>query len=116
MKHLRGSLIGIAQGEEVVFSDFEKGGEMWAGQGPRERRREIRFENPFREPPTVQVNLSMWDLDADTIMRGDLVAENISSDGFDIVFRTWSDTRVARLRAGWTAIGEVPTEDDWDIC
>jgi hypothetical protein len=32
-----------------------------------------------------------------------------------IVFRTWGDTRVARVRADWLAIGEVRGEDDWQV-
>jgi hypothetical protein len=32
-----------------------------------------------------------------------------------IVFRTWGDTRVARVRADWLAIGALPHEDDWEI-
>ncbi len=47
--------------------------------------------------------------------RSELVAENISETGFDVVFRTWSDNRVARVRAAWMAIGDLPFEDDWDV-
>jgi hypothetical protein len=42
-------------------------------------------------------------------------AEEITAEGFTAVFRTWSDTKIARIRASWTAIGEVAHEDDWDI-
>jgi hypothetical protein len=51
----------------------------------------------------------------DTAHRSELVAENISETGFDVVFRTWSDSRVARVRAAWMAIGDLPFEDDWDV-
>ena len=37
------------------------------------------------------------------------------NEGFDIVFRTWNDTQVARIRVAWTAIGELPNEDDWAL-
>ena len=30
-----------------------------------------------------------------------------------MVFRTWGDTRVARIRADWTAIGAIIDEDNW---
>ena len=39
--------------------------------------------------------------------RADLTAENVSEKGFHLVFRTWGDTRVARVRADWLAIGAV---------
>ena len=38
MRKYAGSLIGVDQGNEEVFSDFAKGGEMWTGSGARERR------------------------------------------------------------------------------
>ena len=88
---------------------------MWAGTGKRQARRSIAFEQPFRHPPTVQVTLSMVDMDHSFNTRLDLSAEAITKQGFDAVFRTWGDTRVARIRVSWTAIGELPHDDDWDV-
>ena len=34
---------------------------------------------------------------------------------FDIVFRTWGDTRVARVRVAWIALGAVANDDGWDV-
>ena len=45
----------------------------------------------------------------------DISAENVTATGFEIVFRTWADTRVARIRADWIAIGPAKDEDDWDV-
>ena len=45
----------------------------------------------------------------------DLQAENITNTGFDLVFRTWEETQVARVRASWQAVGELSNEDTWDI-
>ena len=115
MKRLRNYMIGVDQGEAVVFSDFEDGGEMWVGQGPRERRKQIQFSGTFRTPPTVQTSVSLWDLDTQTAFRGDVKAENITTKTCDIVFRTWSDTRVARVRVAWLAIGELSDPEDWDL-
>ena len=40
----------------------------------------------------------------------------MTETGFEIVFRTWGDTRVARVRADWLALGEVADEDDaWEL-
>ena len=115
MKRLENHLIGIDQGDVVLFSDFEDGGEMWTGQGKRERRRRIAFSTPFRAAPMVHVSISMWDVDNETPLRGDVTAEFIGSDGFDLVFRTWADTRVARVRVAWIAMGELPTDDGWEL-
>lgn len=115
MKRLRNHLIGIDQGETVLFSDFEDGGEMWTGRGQRERRRRVSFSEPFRTAPSVHVSISMWDVDTASALRADVVAETITKDGFDLAFRTWGDTRVARVRLAWMAMGELRQADDWDL-
>ncbi|WP_281994982.1 H-type lectin domain-containing protein [Ruegeria faecimaris] len=107
--------IGIDQGEVVLFSDFADGGDMWTGEGPRERRSDIEFSQPYRSAPVVQISVSLWDVDTSSALRAEVKAEDITPVGFSAVFRTWSDTRIARIRISWTAFGEVPHEDDWDI-
>lgn len=115
MKRLRNHLIGVDQGEQVLFSDFNDGGEMWTGQGPRERRSKITFSQGYRAAPAVQVSISLWDVDGATVVRSDVQAEAITAEGFDIVFRTWGDTRVARVRVSWIAIGELTDADEWQL-
>ena len=99
----------------ILFSDFKDGGAMWTGDGARELRRVVEFDEPFLTDPIVQVSLSMWDMDQKSNQRADLSAELVNREGFVIVFRTWGDTRVARVRADWLAIGEARGEDDWEI-
>lgn len=115
MKRLQSRLIGIEEGAALLFSDFENGGVMWSGLGPREARTPIRFSEAFRTPPSVRVSISMWDMDNMANQRADISAERITAEGFAIVFRTWGDSRVARIRADWMAIGELFDEDDWQI-
>lgn len=115
MKSMNGNTVGVESGETVLFSDFEDGGEMWTGTGQRERRQRIVFSTPFKEDPTVQASLALWDVDNATVMRADLRSENITEDGFDLVFRTWGDTRIARVRIAWFAIGPLQQEEDWDV-
>ena len=97
----------------MLFSDFEDGGEMWTGEGTRERRVALHFAQPFKSPPAVQAALSMWDMDSDRNARADLSVEQVETTGFVAVFRTWDDTRIARARISWMAIGEVFHTDDW---
>ena len=52
---------------------------------------------------------------ASIVIRADDAAETVTENGSDLVFRTWGDTRVARGRIGWIAIGELSDEDDWDV-
>lgn len=115
MKRLSSNLIGVDQGDHVLFSDFEHEGEMWTGTGPRERRAAISFSESFRWPPAVQLSLSLYDVSNSATTRADVKAENVSETGFDMVFRTWGDTKVARVRISWIAIGELPNPDDWQV-
>jgi len=115
MRKFNYHLLGVARGSVVLFSDFQDGGAMWTGSGPRELRRPVSFFEKFATEPVVQVTLSMWDMDHKHNQRADISAEAVTPDGFVIVFRTWGDTRVARVRADWLAMGEVASEDDWQI-
>lgn len=115
MKRLKSNTIGVDQGSLVLFSDFENDGVMWAGDGPREMRKKIRFHETFRAAPVVHVSLSMWDMDQRTNPRADIRAEKVTKSGFSILFKTWGDTRVARVRADWLAIGELVGDDEWDV-
>ncbi|MBO6882899.1 MAG: H-type lectin domain-containing protein [Marivita sp.] len=115
MQVINSSRIGIAQGSVDLFSDFEEGGEMWTGEGSRARSQWIAFDQRFAAPPVVHVSLTLWDMDSAHNVRADLAAENISETGFDAVFRTWKDTKVARVRISWIAVGAVTDDDDWDV-
>ncbi|MBK1635156.1 H-type lectin domain-containing protein [Rhodovulum adriaticum] len=115
MKKIEARLLGIDQGSVLMFSDFESDGIMWTGTGRRVAHRQVRFSEPFVRPPSVTVGITMWDLDQTTNQRADIAAENITCEGFDLVFKTWADTRVARIRADWMALGPLAGPDDWDL-
>ena len=87
MKRMNANSVGIDSGETVLFSDFQDGG----------------------------ASLALWDVDNATVMRADLRSENVTKEGFELVFRTWGDTRIARVRASWMAIGPLPQQDDWEL-
>ncbi|OIQ42166.1 MAG: hypothetical protein BM560_06915 [Roseobacter sp. MedPE-SWde] len=114
MQRLRNPRIGIDQGDLVLFSEFDSGGSMWTGEGARERRKTVAFKEAYRRPPAVQVSISLWDMDTNAPIRAELVAEKITTTDFEVVFRTWGDSRIARLRTAWIAMGELPFDDDWD--
>jgi len=115
MQRIRTHRLGVDQGSKLLFSDFQHDGEMWSGSGKREVREPVSFAEAFARPPVVQVGLSMWDAAHNANTRMDISAENITGTGFEIVFRTWGDTRIARVRADWIAMGEVSDDDDWDV-
>ena len=50
------------------------------------------------------------------ILRRDALKPGINPGaGFDVVFRTWGDTKVARARVRWMAIGELDDPEDWQL-
>ncbi len=115
MKRLRSHCIGIDQGEVVLFSDFEHDGVMWKGEGPRQARAYVQFSERFVELPAVRVTISMWDMSSSANARADISSEDVTEKGFVILFRTWGDTKVARVRVNWQAIGALQDEEVWDL-
>ena len=115
MRRFEGGKVGIDHGDVVLFSDFEDDGQMWRGEGPRQSRAAVKSSNPYATPPHVQVSMSMWDISNNTNIRADVQAEDIAETGFTIVFRTWSDTQVARVRVAWPSFGELPNDEDWEL-
>lgn len=115
MKTFEIGMVGVDQGEVTLFSDFENDGTMWSGEGARDARVAVAFSQPFGEIPVVTVAMSMFDASSGSNIRFDIQAEGVTPQGFDIVFRTWGDSKVARARASWQAIGPVTTEEVWDI-
>ncbi|WP_375280136.1 H-type lectin domain-containing protein [Pseudooctadecabacter sp.] len=115
MKRMRNHLIGVDHGDVVMFSDFEHDGVMWTGDGARQVRAYVEFSESFRAPPVVMANLSMFDMSNGSNARADVQAEDVTSDGFAIVFRTWGDSKIARVRVAWQATGELRQVDEWDL-
>ena len=115
MKSWAANHIGVEQGDIQLFADFKDDGPMWAGSGERERRRFVEFNGDFKSIPAVHVSFSLLDLHQATNPRLELATENVTEEGFEIVFRTWGDSRLARVRVAWMAIGEMRHPDDWDV-
>ena len=115
MKRLHSYVIGIDQGDVALFSDYEHDGVMWTGEGPRQTRSNVVFSEPFTAPPSVRVGLTLWDFSNGSNTRADITAEDVTATGFGILFRTWGDTRIARVRVGWQAIGPLRDDDEWDV-
>jgi hypothetical protein len=59
----------------------------------------------------VHVSLAMWDISNVANARADVSFENVTHEGFDIVFRTWGDTRVASVRAAGVSVGQIGSDD-----
>ena len=102
-------LVGVqvisAAGE--LFNHVDSNGPMWAGDGDREVRFRIRFSVAFHRPPHVTLGVSGLDSSNAQNLRFSLVAEGVTHEGFDVVMKTWSDTRIARASVNWSAIGQA---------
>lgn len=109
------SSVGVTRGSSLLFSDHETGGQMWQGEGPRSVRHQVTFATAFLSPPVIHVSVAMWDIAGGNNQRADISADKVTAEGFEIVFRTWGDTSVARIRAEWLAIGPVNHEDDFSF-
>ena len=75
----------------------------------------MHFREPFVSPPVVHIGMSMWDMSNTANSRADVQASDVQADSFAITFRTWGDTKVARVRVSWLAMGDMFEEDDWRI-
>lgn len=115
MQKLYSSVTGVDQGTELLFSDHENEGPMWSGEGPREVIKKVEFASKFKERPVVHVSLSMIDGANWTNQRIEIKSQAISRSSFEIVFKTWGDTKVARAAVSWLAIGDAAGEGDWDV-
>ena len=115
MQRFSHAAVGVCRGSAQLFQAFVDDGPMWVAEGPREERKRVDFPESFLSAPIVQVSISMWDIDNNANLRADITAECVTRTGFEIVFRTWADTRVARIRADWLAIGETTHSDDFHV-
>ncbi|MDO5530068.1 MAG: H-type lectin domain-containing protein [Paracoccus sp. (in: a-proteobacteria)] len=115
MRRFNQSAIGVQNGSQIIFSGFSEHDPMWSGRGERETKARVDFDGPFLGAPIVHVSITMLDMQRGANHRVDLSAENVTAEGFDLVFRTWGDTQVGRVRADWLAIGPARHEDDWDV-
>lgn len=102
---LVGMQIITATGE--IFNHVDTNDYMWSGEGDREVRIPVVFAAPFQKPPHVTLGLTGIDSSRAQNLRFDLRAEEVTREGFTLVFVTWSDTRIARANACWTAIGSA---------
>ena len=99
----------------MLFSHYESDGEMWTGSGPRVFTRRVAFDARFLRAPVVHVSMGLIDVETSVNLRTDIAADEIDREGFSIVFRTWGDSRIARIRADWLAIGGAHDPDIWVV-
>ena len=102
-------LVGVqvvtASGE--LFNHVDDNGPMWSGDDDREVRVAVRFAAHFQRPPHITLGISGLDSSCGQNLRFSLVADVVTALGFEIVFKTWADTKIARASVNWSAIGQA---------
>jgi hypothetical protein len=63
----------------------------------------VTFQQPFQSPPTVLATLYMLDVGNAANTRVSVSAENITTQGFDLVIYTWGDTALYGAYVNWLA-------------
>jgi hypothetical protein len=104
-----GLLFISARGE--LFNHCDNDGPMWSGRDDRVFRLEVVFDAAFDAPPLVTIGLSGVDVAHEQNARLVIEAEAISEKGFEVVLRTWSDTRIGRASVNWMAVGPLGLAD-----
>ena len=100
----------VASGFVELFRHVDPDDFMWSGSGTREIRKEMTYDRFWSATPFVLVNLVALDASKSHNLRFELSVDSSTVSGFEIVFRTWSDTMIASASVQWTAIG-ISAED-----
>jgi len=95
--------IPAIQSGRVARSVNNSGWTLNEGSGARTFTVPITFAQPFGTSPKVVVSLAHTDINPDTNNRIEVMAQNVTPNGFDLVFRTWHTTRVVGATASWIA-------------
>jgi hypothetical protein len=95
----------LVQSGEVNGDTTTPGWGLGQGSGTRAYTFHVTFATTYAIPPTVQISITHMDMDTVPNSRLETYAANVTSQGFDLVFRTWSDSKVGGAGATWIAIG-----------
>lgn len=98
----------IISAQDELFNHVDAGEYMWAGDGPRQVRVDFSFAQPFAAAPVVTTALTGIDSSQSENLRFNIRCEDISAQGFSLLFDTWDNTHIARAGVSWTAHGLAP--------
>uniref|UniRef100_A0A8W8LFW2 H-type lectin domain-containing protein n=1 Tax=Magallana gigas TaxID=29159 RepID=A0A8W8LFW2_MAGGI len=66
----------------------------------------IDFNSPFDATPTVTYGLYALDSSDEANLRVSTLLSNVSSTGFQLTLRTWSDSKLFEAAVSWMACGK----------
>jgi hypothetical protein len=73
--------------------------------GERISKQSIKFHDKFMEVPQIVVGLSCLDVGKGHNTRTAVSATDITTEGFTMVIKTWSDTILFQADVTWVAMG-----------
>lgn len=69
----------------------------------------VKFLTPFKVKPDVVVALTFVDSDKSTNFRINITADQITKEGFNVIVKTWYDSKVYHVEGTWTAVAPAST-------
>ncbi|WEF22923.1 hypothetical protein [Paracoccus sp. S3-43] len=115
MKPFNHHAIGLCQGASLLFSAFENHDPMWSGEGPRAIRQTGFFDEAFAAPPAVHARRSPRRRHVGHRPQRQPKGRYPGGQDHPVRLRhrfpDLGDTRVARIRAEWLALGALPHKD-----
>lgn len=79
---------------------------LYGGSGDRYSTTHVSFGTDFNTLPTISTAIAEFDIiNTGGNYRLELITQNVTTSGFDVVFHTWGDSSIYGARAQWTAIG-----------
>ncbi len=75
-----------------------------SGSGDRTYSIEVNFPKGFDVKPDIILSVSMLEADKSVNLRYDVMAKQISRDGFMITIKTWGDSKIQLIGGSWLAV------------
>ncbi len=75
------------------------------GDQDRHFRARVTFEQPLRSSPVVHVGIAGFDMGNEDAARLRVRADNITTDGFEVVVETWLNSKIWSVDVSWLAVG-----------
>lgn len=70
---------------------------------PYPDKQSVIFATPFHKSPTVSVGMDVADIFSGANTRYTVLVQNVTPDGFDIIFNTWGDTHIYKMGVSYIA-------------
>lgn len=101
-----GGDLQIIQCEGNLFDHRKSEGFLYSGQGQRWMFFKFCFRSRFNTVPKVLLDVSTVDADIEQNVQYNLSLQDISREGFTLVFQTWGHSAIASADIVWVAMSQ----------